>query len=55
MTDCVITGVTLSPNPVNAGMQLLISVEITDRIYAILEKGGSMVLASDGAVVEYAG
>ena len=52
MANIMITGVSMTPNPVETKKSLLISVEITDIVYAILTSGGKMIQAASGKTIE---
>lgn len=52
MANIVITGVKITPNPVEVKKSLLISVEITDIVYAILASSGKMIQAASGKTIE---
>lgn len=40
MINIAITGATITPNPVQTGKQYIISVEITDLIFALADNDG---------------
>lgn len=52
MADIVIQSVTITPNPVAAGEQVLLSVHIADVIYGILTSDGKCLTTSDGKAVQ---
>lgn len=52
MANIMITGVKITPNPVEVKKSLLISVEITDIVYALLTSSGKMIQAASGKTIE---
>ena len=42
----------MTPNPVETKKSLLISVEITDIVYALLTSSGKMIQAASGKTIE---
>lgn len=52
MANIMITGVKITPNPVETKKSLLISVEITDIVYAILASSVKMIQAASGKTIE---
>ncbi len=52
MANIMITGVQITPNPVYAARQFIISVEVVDKIYAILDTDGNYIMDTDGNAIE---
>lgn len=52
MANIMISGVKITPNPVEVKKPLLISVEITDIVYALLTSSGKMIQAASGKTIE---
>lgn len=50
--DIFIAGASLTPNPVNAGQQFLISVEIGNRYTVLADDDGSLIADGDGALIQ---
>ena len=50
--DIYIASASLTPNPVNAGQQFLISVEIGDRYTVLADDDGSLIADNDGALIQ---
>lgn len=52
MADIMIQSVTITPNPVAAGEQVLLSVSIADVIYGILTSDGKYLATSDSKAIQ---
>lgn len=52
MANIFINDVKLTPDIVVAGKQFIISVEIKDKIYGILDSAGKYIMAEDGKIIE---
>lgn len=52
MANIVITGATLTPNPVTTGKNFIISVEVLDKVYVLDTGDGTALADSDGAMIE---
>lgn len=52
MANIFINDVKLTPDIVVAGKQFIISVEIKDKIYGILDSAGKYLMAEDGKIIE---
>lgn len=52
MADIVITGVSITPNPVEAGKRAVISAEVLDKVYVLDTGDGSALADGDGALIE---
>lgn len=52
MANIFINDVKLTPDIVVAGKQFIISVEIKDKIYGILDSSGKYLMAEDGKIIE---
>ena len=52
MADIMIQSVTITPNPVAAGEQVLLSVHIADVVYGILTSDGKYLATSDGKAIQ---
>ncbi len=55
METVKITGITMTPNPVQTGAQFMISVSVVDVIPAILTSDGCYIETSDGYAIERTG
>lgn len=54
MADVVITDVMITPNPVTAGAQYIISVEVLPKVFAIMDTDNNCILDADGCAIERA-
>ena len=52
MADIMIQSVTITPNPVAVGEQMLLSVHIADVVYGILTSDGKYLATSDGKAIQ---
>lgn len=52
MADIMIQSVTITPNPVAAGEQVLLSVHIANVVYGILSSNGKYLATSDGKAIQ---
>lgn len=52
MANIFIKDVKLTPNVVMAGKQFILSVEIKDKIYGILDSEGMCLMTEDGKIIE---
>lgn len=52
MANIFIKDVKLTPNMVDSGKQFVISVEIKDKIYGILDSEGMCLITEDGKIIE---
>ena len=52
MANILISDVRMTPNPVNAGASLVLSVKIIDKVYALVTKDGKYLMTKNNKVVE---
>jgi hypothetical protein len=52
-TTMVITKATITPNPVNAGKQFVLSVNVLDKVFAIVDDQGRAILTDEGKAIEH--
>ena len=52
MADIMIQSVAITPNPVAAGEQVLLSVHIADVVYGILTSDGKYLATSDSKAIQ---
>lgn len=52
MANIYINSVKLTPDTLPTGQKFIISVEIKDRIFGILDSGGRYIMANDNKIIE---
>lgn len=52
MANVYINSVKMTPDTLLVGQQFIISVEIKDKIFGILDSGGRYVMANDNKIIE---
>lgn len=52
MANILISDVRMTPNPVNAGASFVLSVEIIDKVYALVTKDGKYLMTKNNKVIE---
>lgn len=52
MANIFVSDVKLTPDVVTVGKQFIVSVEIKDKIYGILDSAGRYLMAENGKIIE---